>query len=117
MDVTPQKPSPEDENVVSMEEFKARPKPAMKEPPEGPDWLSSIKSGTEFLVRDKFGALTPRFLVLEWIHGGLHPTGNVLLIPAKTPNDTKNWQWVDPIEFCRIYDNRGILWEPEEEDG
>jgi len=104
-----------DDKLVNLAEFKARPKPAMK-PPSGPDWLSAIKSGTEFLVRDKTGSLTPRFLVLEWIHGGLHPTGNVLLLPAKSPNDNKTWQWVDPIEFCKLFDNRGIIWESEDDN-
>ena len=116
MNGTPPKLTDEDENVVSLEEFKARPKTSMKEPPSGPDWLSAIPSGAEFLVRDKFGSLTPRFLVLEWIHGGLHPTGNVLLIPAKSPNDTKSWQWVDPVEFSRMFENRGILLIPEDEE-
>lgn len=115
MNVPPTKTEIEDAEVVSLDEFKARPKPAMKEPPSGSDWLSAIKSGTEFLTRDKFASLTPRWVVLEWIHGGLHPTGNVLLIPAKSPNDTKTWQWVDPVEFCRMFEFRGIIWEPEEE--
>src|SRR6266566_2409937 len=104
----------EDTNIVSLDEFKARPKPSMKEPPFGSDWLSTLKSGAEFLVRDKSAGLTPRFLVLEWIHGGLHPTWNVLLIPAKSPNDTKSWQWVDPVEFSRVFEYRGTLWEPQE---
>lgn len=107
---------PDLSNVTDLAEFRARPKTEGKEPPTGPDWLSGMKLGSEFLTRDKGGLLTPRFLVLEWIMGGLHPTGNVLLIPAKTPNDPKTWQWVAPKEFCQMYEFRGIIKEYTDEE-
>jgi len=102
--------SPDLSNVTSLEEFKARPKTAGKEPPDGgKDWLSGMATGTEFLIRDRWGSLTPKWVVLEWIFGGLHPTGNVLLLPMKTPNDPKTWQWVHPAEFCKAFEFRGIV--------
>jgi hypothetical protein len=86
------------------------------EPPAyNKDWLSDLRVGTEFLCRDKMGVVAPRWIVIEWIMGGLHPTGNVLLIPAKSPNDTKGWQWVDPREFCKFFEYRGIIEEPSDE--
>lgn len=115
MDATPTKRD-ENDTVVDMLQAKVKLKTASKEPPTGPEWLSSIKTGSEFLTRDIFGSLTPRFLVLEWIHGGLHQTGNVLLIPSKTPNDTKTWQWVDPVEFCKVFEYRGTLYVPTDEE-
>jgi len=85
-------------------------KPGSKEPPHPGDWLSNIPSSTEFLCRDKQGRYYPRFVVLEYTHGGkIH--GNVLLIPTKTLQDIKTWQWVDPMEFCGIFEFRGIIEE------
>lgn len=105
-----------DSEVVSIEEFrKNREATGGWEPPmpPGKDYLSDMKSGTEFLVRDKTG-ITPRWLVVEWIHGGLHSTGNVLIIPTKSANDVRTWVWVDPKEFCKAFEYRGIIEEPED---
>lgn len=93
-------------------------KPGSKPPPPNGDWLSPLGdppypfSGTEFLCRDKAGRFAPRFVVQEYTFGG-KIRGNVLLIPTKTLNDPKTWQWVDPIEFCQIFEFRGII---EEQD-
>lgn len=110
-------PLTDDDNVVSMDEWKRQPRPMRGGvgPPmkPGTDYLSDMKSGTEFLVRDKTG-ITPRWLVVEWVNGGLHSTGNVLLIPTKSANDVRTWIWVDPIEFCKAFEFRGII---EENDG
>lgn len=116
MNIVPPKTDFED-NVAPL-----RQKPELRlmrggnEPPVyGKDYLSSMKAGTEFLVRDRQGLIAPKFIVIEWIFGGLHHTGNVLLIPAKTPNDHHGWQWVDPKEFCKFFEFRGIIEEPEHE--
>jgi hypothetical protein len=105
----------QEDNVVDLEEWKATPKAAMSEPPKG-DWLSRLPSGTEFLTRNTHG-LTPDWVVVEWVMLGLHPTGNVLICPGKTPNDTRSWQWVDPLRFCQANEFRGIIDEtPREEE-
>ena len=95
------------ELVVNNEDIPAKPN---GKPPINGDWLSDLPSSTEFLCRDKAGRLFPRFVVLEYTHGG-KLRGNVLLIPTKTLNDVKTWQWVDPIEFCAIFEFRGIIEE------
>ena len=93
-------------------------KPGSKQPPMNGDWLSPLgeepypPTGVEFLCRDKAGRFTPRFVVMEYTFGG-KIRGNVLLIPTKTLNDIKTWQWVDPIEFCQIFEFRGIIEEAE----
>lgn len=95
------------------------PKTDRKDPPIGGDWLTPLgnhphpPTGVEFLCRDKAGRFTPRFVVSEFTFGG-KIRGNVLLIPTKTLNDVKTWQWVDPVEFCQIFEFRGIIEEPEQ---
>jgi hypothetical protein len=103
-------------NVASLEDWRREhPKPlrggGVPPMPPGKDFMSDMKSGTEFLCRDKMG-YTPKWLVVEWIFAGLHHTGNVLLIPTKSANDPKTWIWVDPVEFCKAFDFRGIIEEP-----
>lgn len=82
--------------------------------PKDGDWLSKMKCGTEFLVRAKTGE-SPRWLLHEFTHGGkIH--GNVLICPTSTLNDPRTWKWVDPIEFCRSFELRGILEEPKDDN-
>lgn len=101
--------------VVNNDEEVIAAKPARQEPPPS-DWLSGMKAGTEFLCRDKTMRYFPRWVALEYTHGGmLEPKPgirNVLLIPTKTMQDVKTWQWVDPLEFCMIFEFRGIIEEP-----
>lgn len=79
--------------------------------PKDGDWLSPMKCGTEFLVRAKMGE-SPRWLLHEFTHGGkIH--GNVLICPTPTLNDPRTWKWVDPAEFCRAFELRGIIEIPE----
>jgi hypothetical protein len=79
--------------------------------PDGGDWLSPMKTGTEFLVRYKM--TTERWLLHEFTHGGkIH--GNVLICPTPTLNDPRTWKWADPIEFCKAFELRGILEVPDE---
>ena|SRR5258707_70074 len=83
--------------------------PAWRGPKDG-DWLSPMKCGTEFLVRSHE---QPKWLLHEFTHGGkIH--GNVLICPTSTLNDVRTWKWVDPIEFCKAFDLRGILEVPED---
>ena len=93
---------PEEEGVVIPA------KPGEGGPRDG-DWLTPMPSGTEFLVRDKTGH-QPRWLVNEFTHGGLM-RGNVMIIPTKTMQDIRTWFWVDPIEFCKAFEFRGIIEE------
>jgi len=101
----------QDDNVVDMKTWKETPriipKTADKEPPSN-DWLSRLPLWTEFLTRNKRG-LTPDWVVVEWTMLGAHPTGNVLLAPTKALNDTRSWQWVDPIRFCQANEYRGAV--------
>lgn len=88
------------------------PKPAWKGPVET-DWLSPLACGTEFLCRDKTGR-NPRWLVNEFTHcGKIH--GNVLVSPTVTLQDPKTWFWVEPVEFCKQWEFRGIIEEPKNE--
>lgn len=103
----------DEDNIVSLEDFrKAIPKTAPKEPSEG-DWLSGMICGTEFKCRDKTGR-TPRWLVQEFTQMG-KLKGDVLLSPTVTIQDPKGWFWVEPVEFCRQWEFRGIIEEPKEE--
>jgi len=87
-------------------------KTASKGPTDG-DWLSPMRSGTEFLVRGRSAAGHPRWLLSEFTHGG-KKAGNVLLCPTQTLNDIRTWIWVDPVEFCKVFELRGVLEEPDE---
>jgi hypothetical protein len=103
--------------VNNKEEDEELPQPRLQTDWMGPkdgDWLSPMKSGTEFLVRSKTGEL-PRWLLHEFTHGGkIH--GNVLLCPTSTLNDVRTWKWVDPTEFCKSFELRGILEVPENDN-
>lgn len=85
------------------------PKPMMKEPTEG-DWLSPLECGTEFKCRDKTGR-TPRWLVMEYTHCG-KLKGDVLLSPSYSLNNPSSWFWVEPVEFCKQWEFRGVIQEP-----
>lgn len=80
--------------------------------PTDGDWLSSMTSGTEFKCRDKTGR-SPRWLVNEFTHMG-KLKGDVLLAPTVQLRDPKSWFWVDPIEFCKQWEFRGIIEIPDE---
>lgn len=100
----------EEDNVIDFQKRKLPiPKPAWKGPEEG-DWLSPLKPGTEFKCRDKTGR-TPRWLVNEFTHCG-KLKGDVLLSPTVTLQDPKSWFWVEPVEFCKQWENRGVIAEP-----
>ncbi len=98
-------------NKTEEEEEQPQLKPDWRGPIDG-DWLSGMKTGTEFLVRDKTGRF-PRWVVHEFTHAG-KLKGNVLICPTATLNDPKTWQWVDPVEFCRAFEFRGIVEVPED---
>ena len=106
-------------NVISLAEVKeekgAHPRPMWKDPPIG-DWLSRMKTWTEFAFRDPLGKHFPRWCVQDFKHLGLHISGNVLLCPTRELNNTKSWVWVDPVEFCKTFEFRGIIHEPTEEE-
>ena len=100
----------EDENVVDLEDFKAKLKTGGRVPPSG-DWLTPMKIGSEFLVRPK---TQQSWLLAKFMQAGVK-NGNVLLIPmrgeaADTPET--EWIWVDPIEFCKWWEFRGYVLVP-----
>ena len=82
---------------------------AGKGPPAGWDWLSPMESGTEFLCSHKS---QQSWLLTSFTHGG-KKEGAVLLIPTATMNNHTSWIWVDPIEFCKVFELRGILEIPD----
>lgn len=82
--------------------------------PPGYDWLSKLSVGDEFFCRDKSGQFAPRFLVLEYIHGG-KLAGHVWLIPKKTMNDVSTWNWVVPEDYCKSFEFRGHIPEMNED--
>ncbi len=84
-----------------------------KGPPQG-YWLSPMKSGTEFLTRGKTMG-QPKWLLNEWTHCG-KMKGNVLICPTSSLNNPTTWIWVDPIEFCRVFELRAILEIPKDDD-
>jgi hypothetical protein len=101
----------EEDNVIPFKKPMLRLAP--KQPEDG-DWLSPLKAGTEFKCRDKTGR-TPRWLVNEFTHCG-KLKGDVLLSPTVTLNDPKSWFWVEPTEFCKQWEFRGVIEEPEVKD-
>lgn len=75
------------------------------------DWLSPMKVGTEFLVRPK---VQKTWVLAKFMHAGCKDW-NVLVIPMKGEEVTSpesEWIWVDPVEFCKFWDFKGILLEP-----
>jgi len=82
--------------------------------PKDGDWLSPMKSGTEFLVRGKTLG-QPRWLLTEFTHGG-KLKGNVLICPTSSLNNPATWMWVDPIEFCRAFEWRATLAVPDDDN-
>ena len=82
---------------------------AGKGPPPGWDWLSPMESGTEFNCKHK--QMNP-WLLQNFTHGG-KKEGDVLLIPTATMNNHASWIWVDPVEFCKVFECRAILEIPD----
>jgi hypothetical protein len=109
-DITPLKLVVSNEDEPSTDLTLAIPKPSMKEPPEG-DWLSPLECGTEFKCRNKTGR-SPPWLVLEYTHMG-KLKGDVLLCPTVSINNPTSWFWVEPVMFCREWEFRGVISQPE----
>lgn len=83
-------------------------------PPDG-EWLSKMKVGTEFLVRPK---AQKTWMLAKFMQAG-SKNGNVLVIPMKGEEvnaPESEWMWVDPEEFCKFWELRGILLIPKEEE-
>ena len=78
-----------------------------KGPPRSWDWLSKLAPGTVFLARPKTGPNT--WIIYEFGMGGVHAGNNALLIPNRMYDQPNNWFWCDPVEFCKVYELRGIL--------
>jgi hypothetical protein len=98
------------DNVLDFREHKKILQTGGRVPPSG-DWLSGMKLGTEFLVRP----MTQKSWILQkFMQAGVR-NGNVLLIPmqgeAVTAPDNE-WLWADPVEFCKVWELKGILLEP-----
>jgi len=100
------------ELVVDNTEPQLKPDGGGPTQPPVKDWLSSMKSGTDFRVRDKTGRFLPSFLREEYTHGG-KLYGNVLLIPVKSMNDPKTWSLVEPVEYCKIFECTDVTSDPE----
>ena len=102
------------DDVISLSEYKknrTRLATGGGKPPEG-DWLSGMKSGTEFLVRPK---VQKTWLLAKFMHAGTR-AGCVLIIPMQGDEpiaDDKQWVWTDPVEFCHFWELRAILLVPE----
>ena len=100
--------------VNNKEEEELAPAPLRIKPagkgPGGWDWLSPMLSGTEFNCKHK--QLNP-WLLQNFTHGG-KKEGDVLLIPTATMNNHSSWIWVDPVEFCKVFDLRAILSVPDD---
>jgi hypothetical protein len=78
-----------------------------KGPPRSWDWLSPLAPGTMFLARPKQGPNA--YIVYEFATGGVHAGNNALLIPNRQFDQPQNWFWCDPVEFCKVFELRGIL--------
>lgn len=89
--------------------FPIQPK-TMGKGPTNWDWLSPMVVGTEFLCSHKQQS---QWLLTNFTHGG-KKEGAVLLIPTSTMNDNRSWIWVDPVEFCKVFEPRGVLDVPED---
>lgn len=106
-------------NVVSNDELmelRLKRKGGGGNPPEG-DWLSGMKSGTEFLVSPKM--LQTNWVMTKFMQAGLHPNGFVLIIPMQgeePSSDPKEWVWAHPERFCKFWEFMGVLLIPKEED-
>lgn len=86
----------EEDNVLA---FDAIPKPEMK-PPDGPDWLRSLPTGTRFLAKKK-GTVSQIFLELFGI--GMITPNAVLLAYESEYGPAMQMKYVDSAEFSRRY--------------
>jgi hypothetical protein len=103
----------EEDNILP---FDAIPKPEMK-PPDGPDWLRSLPTGTRFLARKK-GTVSQVFLELFGI--GMITDKSVLLAYESEYGPAMQMKYVDSAEFSRRYIHHETLPEMkplEEGDG
>jgi len=101
--------------VVSLEEFrKNHPKPmGGGSPPSEGDWLSPMVWGTEFRVSPK---MQKTWLLMTFTMAGVR-NGTVLVIPHhgdEISQDTKEWMWVNPLDFCKFWDKIAVILIPEE---
>ena len=79
--------------------------------PDGTDWLSPLarQPGTQFKARDRLSGR--RWQVIEFaVLGKLK--GDVLLAPPAFVRDVTTWFWVDPINFCKDMEFRGVTEVP-----
>ena len=86
---------------------------APKDPTDDGDWLSGMKVGTEFKAHDKLR--DPSWLVRDLTYLG-KLKGDVYLCPTNALQDSKQWFWVNPVAFCREWEFRGIIEEPQDQD-
>jgi hypothetical protein len=102
-------------DVVSLDEVR-RNRVRLKgggEPPNG-DWLSTMKWGTEFLVRPK---VQKTWLLVRFMMAGIRG-GMALIIPMRGDEpvqDDKDWMWADPVEFCKYWELMAVLLVPKDE--
>lgn len=99
-------------DVISLDEWRKNRPAVGGRPPVDGDWLSGMKTGTEFLVRPK---VQKTWILAKFMHAGLR-ANCVLVIPMQGDEpiqDDKQWVWVDPVEFCKFWELRAILLVPE----
>jgi hypothetical protein len=92
----------EEDNVLP---FDAIPKPEMK-PPDGPDWLRGLPSGTRFLAYKK-GAVKSVFLELFGI--GMMTPKSVLIAYESEYGPAMQMKYVDSMAFSSRYILHEIL--------
>ena len=108
-----------EDNVIHPDFRQPRLKFKVKDRPPTDDWLSSMKPGTEFVTYFRQGTIN--WLLSEWTFlgwkEGLEGTGGVCwIVPTQEINNIKEWKPVDPINFCKAFELRGITEIPEDID-
>jgi len=88
-----------------------------KEPTGHSDFLSNLKQGTHFLVKDKTTASLDFLEVRkQWQRMDFKERPCYLDTMIVTPTgNTAIGMWVNPARWCNKYELVGILWEPSEE--
>lgn len=75
------------------------------------DWLSEMKTGSVFLVKN----LQQKSFVLGQFHL-LHKLERAIHLMNNMDQGQEVHMWVDPLEFCQQFGFVEILMEPEDED-
>lgn len=98
------------DNIISLDQ--ARLKFAIKEPPDGGNWLSKLPVGTRFLasLKNMNGSKLYDFLVAS------DPTKMPAVLLGVDLGNRGGFEWHDPVRFSQGY-NHYMNIETETEDG